>query len=421
MDKIFLHDEIREILLANGNAWMTTSEIATEVNRRNRYRKRDGSQITDFQIHGRTRNYPNLFEREGSKVRFRKAGKKSSTKSTTEPRVSEVHRELFHYTSMAALEGILKTNMLWATRIDHLNDSSEMELIWPQIKEYCTHCWKEAANSHKKADQDFAEKVACLGGIEVTAEQEGSRIASMLRSSLRGEGRFEHFPPPFIVSFTTHSEDTVQDEHHRSHGMLSQWRGYACDPGVALVFDSRKIEELLEREGERFTLLSCHVVDAVYEEEQDLGERFPDLSQKLREWVDAQARGSQDAELQLPIIEELTPLLISAAARFKHIAFNEEQECRIVVRITSESVREVDVWQEESDKQFKQTHYRPGACGAVPYIRLFEDSGIDLPITRIIVGPSLNQLVYFERIRELVKDRGIAVETSEIPYVGSTT
>ena len=30
------------------------------------------------------------------------------------------------------------------------------------------------------------------------------------------------------------------------------------------------------------------------------------------------------------------------------------------------------------------------------------------------------RLAYFERIRELVKDRGIAVEISEIPYVGST-
>ena len=420
MDKTFLHDEIREILLANGNAWMTTSEIATEVNQRNRYRKRDGSRVTDFQIHGRTRNYPNLFEREGSKVRYKGDGNKSGVESLTEPRISEVYKELFHYTSIAALKGILKTNTLWATRIDHLNDYSEMELIWPQIKEYCTHCWKEAANSHKKADQDFAEKIACLGGIEVTAEQEGSRIAAMLRSSLRGEGRFEHFPPPFIVSFTTHNEDTVQDEYHRSQGMLSQWRGYASNSGVALVFDSRKIEKLLEQEGNRFTHLPWNVVDVIYERQPALKKHFPNLSQSLREWVDAQVQDPLNNELQLPIIEKLTQTLASAAAGLKHIAFHEERECRIVVWVVSESVREVDGWQEESDKQFKQIRYRPGACGSVPYIRLFEDSGIDLPITRIIVGPSQNQAAYFERIRELVKDRGIAVETSEIPYVGST-
>ena len=413
MDKIYLHDEIREILLANGNAWMTTSEIATEVNQRNRYRKRDGSQVTDYQIHGRTRKYPHLFIREGSKVQYKGDGKKSGAESTTEPRVSEVHRELFHYTSMAALEGILKTNTLWATRIDHLNDSSEMELIWPLIKEYCIRNFIRKISDTATENVAFAERLSRSGGAEILAKEEGSRIAAMLRSSLRGEGQFEHFPPPFIVSFTTHS-DPVEDKHHRSHGMLSQWRGYACDPGVALVFDSRKIEELLEQEGKRFTLFLCHVFTVFYEEEQDLVELFPDLSQKLREWVDAQA------ELQLPIIEELTPLLMSAAARLKHIGFREEQECRIFVRITSESICENDNWKKDPGDNFMQIRYRSGACGAVPYIRLFEDSGIDLPITRIIVGPSLNQLVYFERIRELVKDREIAVERSEIPYVGST-
>ena len=110
------------------------------------------------------------------------------------------------------------------------------------------------------------QKVACFGGIEVTAEEEGSRIVDLLRSSLRGEGQFKHFPPPFVASFTTHSEDTVEDKYHRSHGVLSQWRGYASNSGVALVFDSRKIEELLEREGKRFTHLPWHVVDVIYEE-----------------------------------------------------------------------------------------------------------------------------------------------------------
>lgn len=32
-------------------------------------RKKNGSSVTDFQIHGRTRNYPDLFERNGNQVR----------------------------------------------------------------------------------------------------------------------------------------------------------------------------------------------------------------------------------------------------------------------------------------------------------------------------------------------------------------
>jgi len=65
-----LHDEIADILRARGNEWMTTRELAAEVNRRGRYHKRDRSEVTDFQIHGRTRKYARLFERDAQKVRL---------------------------------------------------------------------------------------------------------------------------------------------------------------------------------------------------------------------------------------------------------------------------------------------------------------------------------------------------------------
>ena len=70
MTRPYLHDEIAAILNENGNIWMTTREVAKLVNVRDRYRKRDGSPVTDFQIHGRTRNHPEMFERDGSKVRL---------------------------------------------------------------------------------------------------------------------------------------------------------------------------------------------------------------------------------------------------------------------------------------------------------------------------------------------------------------
>ncbi len=69
--KSTLHEEIQRILRQSEDEWMSTAEIATEVNAAGRYRKRDDSEVTPFQIHGRTRNYPQLFERDGSRVRLR--------------------------------------------------------------------------------------------------------------------------------------------------------------------------------------------------------------------------------------------------------------------------------------------------------------------------------------------------------------
>ena len=62
-----LHAAIEKLLQQTGRQ-MTTQEIADCLNKNKWYQKKDGSQITEFQIHGRTRNYPLLFNRKGSTV-----------------------------------------------------------------------------------------------------------------------------------------------------------------------------------------------------------------------------------------------------------------------------------------------------------------------------------------------------------------
>lgn len=66
-----LHEEIAAILRERGNDWQTTTEIAAQVNSRGLFRKRDGTEVSAFQIHGRTRNYKKWFDRDGSRVRLR--------------------------------------------------------------------------------------------------------------------------------------------------------------------------------------------------------------------------------------------------------------------------------------------------------------------------------------------------------------
>ena len=66
MSQPCLHDEIRDILIANGNAWMTSSEIAASVNERSLYRNRKGDipTIKSNQIRARIRRstYSHMFE-----------------------------------------------------------------------------------------------------------------------------------------------------------------------------------------------------------------------------------------------------------------------------------------------------------------------------------------------------------------------
>ncbi len=62
-----LHAAIEKLLQQTGRQ-ITTHEIAESLNKSKWYQKKDGSKITDFQIHGRTKNYPQLFNRTGATV-----------------------------------------------------------------------------------------------------------------------------------------------------------------------------------------------------------------------------------------------------------------------------------------------------------------------------------------------------------------
>jgi hypothetical protein len=62
-----LHEAIEKLIRQTGHP-MTTTEIANELNKNKWYQKRDGSKIVAFQIHGRTKNYTDIFKLNGSTV-----------------------------------------------------------------------------------------------------------------------------------------------------------------------------------------------------------------------------------------------------------------------------------------------------------------------------------------------------------------
>ncbi|MBI5708827.1 MAG: hypothetical protein HZC42_00735 [Candidatus Eisenbacteria bacterium] len=69
--RVYLHKELAAILRARGNRWMTTKGLAEIARKRGRYQRLKPGEVTAFQVHGRTRRYSRIFEREGSRVRLR--------------------------------------------------------------------------------------------------------------------------------------------------------------------------------------------------------------------------------------------------------------------------------------------------------------------------------------------------------------
>ena len=62
-----LHEEINQILIEKASP-LSTKRIAELVKIRGNYSKKDGSEVTPYQIHGRTKNYSHLFIRDKSVV-----------------------------------------------------------------------------------------------------------------------------------------------------------------------------------------------------------------------------------------------------------------------------------------------------------------------------------------------------------------
>jgi HB1, ASXL, restriction endonuclease HTH domain len=71
--RLTLHEALALVLRENGNEPMTARELTDQVNVRSLYRRRDGSPVEANQVHARTKNYPNLFEKHGSRIRLRDA------------------------------------------------------------------------------------------------------------------------------------------------------------------------------------------------------------------------------------------------------------------------------------------------------------------------------------------------------------
>lgn len=72
-----LHEAIAAILREEGNRWMSAREIADAVNSRGLYHKKDGSLVETSQIHARTKNYGQIFEKSDAGIRLHPSAEES--------------------------------------------------------------------------------------------------------------------------------------------------------------------------------------------------------------------------------------------------------------------------------------------------------------------------------------------------------
>lgn len=330
---------------------------------------------------------------------------------TDRRRLSERHPELFHYTSEAGLFAILETQYLRATHWRHLNDVAELLHFYDALPRLILPELLERANEIASRNDEARQWLSGQGGADAYCTAQAQDLAKAFYATLQHPDPSEDLFDFYVTSFCT--PDGLYAEV-RNHGLLSQWRYYGRDGGSALVFDSVELERLMEREHSSWACrLSCGEVGYSSDSPEILAERIDSLSDFVEAFKGC--RFDSEAECE-PLIEPL----LDCCIHYKHWAFAEEREVRLVAVINSARMREEHEAAGSAVNEREQ-HYFSRDGQQVPCIHLFDGIKVDragrLPIRRIIVGPGPTQPQREARLKEFLQRSGYDIEVvcSSIP------
>ena len=263
---------------------------------------------------------------------------------------------LFHYTSLGAMQSILRERSVWATDIRFFSDAAELM--------HLMHALHHGIRSRN-----------------------GNIVLQQFRDWL--SVRLPSGNMVFAVSFSAQGN------------LLSQWRAY-CPPakGVSLGFDPAEIVRLASEQS--FSVGRC-----LYDrkEQEALVNEILDsvLSLAVAMGQDTKRHPTQSYHSVFETVE--TPLL-RIGALIKHPAFREEFEWRAVSPVLTDFVN-------------SGIRYREGTSTLVPYLDFhLADSTSAVRLSSVFVGPTPHVNLAIDAISRCLSGHGtsLGVFSSGIPY-----
>jgi hypothetical protein len=294
---------------------------------------------------------------------------------------------LYHYTDQNGLDGILSSDLIWATHSQFLNDLTERKIGFDIY--------------HRVLERVLNSKQRSLpGSIDVW-----KKILS----------NYFEATEAYTVSF---SGDRDNEKPGQAGDRLSQWRGYTSGrQGYCMGFRRRSIDEIAKTLPKAL-YLAGFLEDCDYSTES----MTDDIESSTREHFDniltikddyfkshpleASYRPYDDPDVHAAIRKYAGDMLLQCSI-FKHSGFIEENETRMIV-VFINGVSNCNL-----------IEYRTGHIVQTPYIKIPIGIRQDSSLSRILIGPSANQeqAVAILRIRLLQMGLpDVEVVPSIIPY-----
>lgn len=285
--------------------------------------------------------------------------------------------QVWHYTDAGGAIGILKSNALWATNVECLNDSAELHHGFSVIDSVMT---------------------------KVNESRYVSKIQKKYLEMVIDAARSEQVRRNLFVFCASEAADS-----------LSQWRGYGGGPGYAISMDSNDAP-LISTEQDVISSRSTlppRWMKVVYSPAEQTT-----LAEEALGFVAHKApRNLEDSPALKFIVEEDAFYLTGIAACLKHPSFKDEQEVRVLL---------------DASEARSSVEFRPGPYGVTPYVQaVFGDIVVNeggtpvgvasrklLPLRSVMVGPSSHPEAAIGGLRVLVGALGVdaSIECSAAPF-----
>jgi Protein of unknown function (DUF2971) len=322
-------------------------------------------------------------------------------------KTSDVYEKIYHYTTWDGLLGILKTQTLWTTHYRFLNDYSEIVLFRDKLVSLILPYVREAYEKLVKQSPNIGQQINQEGGLDRVVQHDAEVVVD---AQYRATG-----DEIYILSFCGQHKTL----HINNNGLLSQWRGYGSGGGFALVFDTRKLEGILDEEAKRYEYSAMHLADLIYSDDEErlkaeLSEDLSVIANDVRNLFDPTK--STLEEKALKGYREF----VNCVSRYKHCGFGEENEVRAVILPTIIDQEYLDLAKTNGVtlKPEKQRKFGEKNGQLIPYIELFNSPDIELPIESIIVGPHKDKEARAATLRVMLRNTKIEITCSDIPFVG---
>jgi hypothetical protein len=311
-------------------------------------------------------------------------------------------QRIFHYTDIFGFKEILASRVLHASNVSYLNDRKELIYADSFVR-----------TGTKKRFEEVFEELRRDGIVNKPFDSEtlaGYEADNLLRSIHRVTARFS---PIFVCCFCRGDDEFVE-----RNGLLSQWRGYGSEGGVAIAFSVKGLSDLVEREAASFACAPCFLGDVIYGKDDP---EFPSLLESFAEFpkgvpdIIESGLASQGIKYQVKgervELEKLYEPYSKIAPRLKHPGFAEEREYRMIVPVS----RGLYTNEKRATKVVK---FKKRDNYLLPYIEVAALEKAKLPIDYVIVGPSREAERRRESVEFVLREYGydVPVSLSEIPF-----